>query len=245
MRIASLHRYPVKGLSPEPLDRAELADLVAAACAVLGEQVQPEALRVGDRIVVKPEVRSRIADSIETALKLYGGKAIINSINGSSSTTKSTAEDIERVYVRPWKLAMGELRGFGRSILNGRVREKRRFATQQFSLERMKTLAKAADCTINDLVLATCGGALRRFLDDSGDLPETALAAGIPVSVRPKDDENTGNAITFIIATLGTDIADPLERLQAIRRQRAEKAAASSLPRDSSSPTRATSRSPC
>lgn len=118
------------------------------------------------------------------------------------------------------------------ATINGRVRAKRRFATQQFPLDRMKALAAAADCTINDLVLASCGGALRRFLDDSGDLPEAALTAGIPVSVRPKDDEGTGNAITFIIATLGTDIADPLERLAAIRASvRAAKEHVQGLPR--------------
>ncbi|HVK33131.1 MAG TPA: wax ester/triacylglycerol synthase family O-acyltransferase [Burkholderiaceae bacterium] len=118
------------------------------------------------------------------------------------------------------------------AIINGRVRAKRRFATQQFELERMKALATAAGCTINDLVLATCGGALRRFLDDSGDLPDAALTAGIPVSVRPKDDEGTGNAITFIIATLGTDIDDPLERLAAVRTSvRAAKEHVQSLPR--------------
>ena len=103
------------------------------------------------------------------------------------------------------------------SPLNGRVREKRRFATQQFALERMRTLAGAAGCTLNDLVLAICAGALRRFLQDSGSLPDKPLTAGIPVSVRPKDDEGTGNAITFIIASLGTDIADAAQRLAAIR----------------------------
>jgi WS/DGAT/MGAT family acyltransferase len=104
-----------------------------------------------------------------------------------------------------------------RSMLNGRIREKRRFATQQFSLERMRTLARAADCTLNDVVLAICSGALRRFLHERDELPERSLTAGIPMSVRPKDDERTGNAITFIIARLGTDIADPVKRLDAIR----------------------------
>jgi WS/DGAT/MGAT family acyltransferase len=103
------------------------------------------------------------------------------------------------------------------SILNGRVREKRRFATQQFSLERMKTLAHAADCTLNDVVLAICGGALRKFLDERNNLPDKPLTAGIPVSVRPKDDDGNGNAITFIVSTLGTNIADVRERLGAIR----------------------------
>jgi diacylglycerol O-acyltransferase / wax synthase len=118
------------------------------------------------------------------------------------------------------------------ATINGRVRSKRRFATQQFSLARMKALAEAAGCTLNDIVLAMCGGALRRFLEDSGDLPDAALTAGIPVSVRPKDDENTGNAITFIIATLGTDIEDPLERLAAISASvQAAKSHVQSLPR--------------
>ena len=104
-----------------------------------------------------------------------------------------------------------------RSMLNGRIREKRRFATQQFSLERMRALAKAADATLNDVVLAICSGALRRFLHERNELPERSLTAGIPVSVRAKDDERTGNAITFIIAKLGTDLADPVERLETIR----------------------------
>lgn len=105
-----------------------------------------------------------------------------------------------------------------RSVLNGRVREKRRFATQQFSMARLRAVATAAQCTLNDVVLAVCGGALRRFLLEREALPAESLTAGIPVSVRPQDDEGTGNAITFIIATLGTDLEDGVERLQAIRR---------------------------
>ena len=103
------------------------------------------------------------------------------------------------------------------SMLNGRVREKRRFATQQFPMERLRTLATAAHGTLNDVVLAVCGGALRRFLQEHGSLPDKSLTTGIPVSVRPKDDEGSGNAITFIVATLGTDIADAAERFAAIR----------------------------
>ncbi|NHA13928.1 wax ester/triacylglycerol synthase family O-acyltransferase [Thioalkalivibrio sp. XN279] len=103
------------------------------------------------------------------------------------------------------------------SILNGRVREKRRFATQQFPLERLRKLADAGGCTINDIVLTVCGGALRRYLAERDSLPEKPLVAGIPVSVRPKDDEGAGNAISFILATLGTDIVDPKLRLASIK----------------------------
>jgi diacylglycerol O-acyltransferase / wax synthase len=120
-----------------------------------------------------------------------------------------------------------------RSVLNGRVREKRRFATQQFSMLRLRNVAEAAGCTLNDVVLALCGAALRRFLAERDSLPEKSLTAGIPVSVRPKDDEGTGNAISFIVSTLGTAIADPLERLQAIKRSvQHAKAHVQSLPRE-------------
>lgn len=119
-----------------------------------------------------------------------------------------------------------------RSVLNGRVREKRRFATQQIPLARMRAVADAADATLNDVVLAICGGALRRFLLEREHLPAKPLTAGIPVSVRPQDDEGTGNAISFIVASLGTDIEDAALRLRAIRASvRAAKAHVQSLPR--------------
>ncbi len=51
---------------------------------------------------------------------------------------------------------------------------------------------------------------------ESNALPDKPLTAGIPVSVRPAGDMQVGTAISFILSTLGTDIADPLLRLQAI-----------------------------
>ncbi len=119
------------------------------------------------------------------------------------------------------------------SILNGRVREKRRFATQSFPLQRLREAAAAAHCTLNDVVLALAAGALRRLLLERGSLPDAALTAGVPVSVRPKDDEGSGNAITFIVATLATDVDDPLLRLEAIKRSvQHAKAHLQSLPRE-------------
>jgi len=120
-----------------------------------------------------------------------------------------------------------------KSVLNGRIGGQRRVATQLFDLNRLKALAKTANCTLNDIVVAICGGALRRFLLDEGKLPDESLTAGIPVSVRPADDEGTGTEVTFIIGTLGTDIEDPALRLQAIAAStRAAKAHFRKLPRE-------------
>jgi diacylglycerol O-acyltransferase len=78
-----------------------------------------------------------------------------------------------------------------------------------------------------------CGGALRRFLLERGSLPDKPLTTGIPgVGAAARTTKDTGNAITFIVATLGTDIADAGERLQAIRRSvQHAKAHVQSLPR--------------
>ncbi|MFP5305320.1 MAG: WS/DGAT/MGAT family O-acyltransferase [Gammaproteobacteria bacterium] len=105
-----------------------------------------------------------------------------------------------------------------RSILNARVSAQRRFATQHYALERVRAVAKAADVTVNDVFLGLCAAALRRYLLEIDALPSKPLTAGVPVSVRPADDENAGNAISFVIASLNTDIDDPIERLHAIRR---------------------------
>ena len=104
-----------------------------------------------------------------------------------------------------------------KSVLNQRITRSRRFATQQVAIETVKRVATAAHGTVNDVVLAVCGGALRRFLGEQGSLPHRSLIAMVPVNVRPKDDPGgSGNAVGAILASLGTDIADPTERLAAI-----------------------------
>lgn len=104
------------------------------------------------------------------------------------------------------------------SVLNGRIDSTRRYATQLYSLSELKSLAGDAGVTVNDIVLAICGTALRRYLIDIDELPAKPLTAGIPVSVRPADDEadEHGNAITFIISTLATHEPDARARLELI-----------------------------
>ncbi len=103
-----------------------------------------------------------------------------------------------------------------RSILNRRISRNRRFATQQFSIERLRSLGRTAGGTVNDVCLALCGAALRRLLGELDALPDQPLIAMLPVNVRPKDDPGGGNAIGAILASLATDLDDPAARLDAI-----------------------------
>ncbi len=108
------------------------------------------------------------------------------------------------------------------SVLGGSLGGQRRFATQQYELARIKRLARAADCTLNDIVLYLCGSALRRYLAEHARVPDRPLTAGIPVNLREADDQSMGTAIGMMVAELGTNVADPIDRLQAIVRSTAE-----------------------
>jgi diacylglycerol O-acyltransferase / wax synthase len=102
-------------------------------------------------------------------------------------------------------------------ILNQRITRSRRFATQQVPVDRLKKLAAKAKGTLNDVVLAICASALRKFLLEQNALPTKPLVAMLPVNVRAKDDPGgSGNAVGAILASLATDEPDPAERIRII-----------------------------
>jgi diacylglycerol O-acyltransferase len=103
-----------------------------------------------------------------------------------------------------------------KSILNVAITGSRRFAADGWSLERVRTVAKASGGTINDIVLAMSSGALRDYLLSLDALPDSSLVAMTPVSLR-QDDSAEGNAVGTILASLGTHLADPEERLLHLR----------------------------
>ena len=103
-----------------------------------------------------------------------------------------------------------------RCLFNQPVSATRRFAAQSYSTPRIKAVADAYQTTMNDVVLAMCGGALRRYLMDLNQLPERPLVAAVPVSVRRENTE-LSNEISFTFAHLATHLRDPKARMIAIR----------------------------
>ena len=104
-----------------------------------------------------------------------------------------------------------------KTLFNGRIHTPRRFATQHYPIDRLRAAASATGGSLNDVYLTICGGALRRYLIDHDALPREPLIANVPVSVRGGEGAGVGNAITFLYSTLGTDIADPVDRIHAIQ----------------------------
>lgn len=103
------------------------------------------------------------------------------------------------------------------SILNQRITASRRFAAQSWPLDRIRQAGKNLDMTLNDVVMAMCGSALRKYLLELNALPHRPLVAMVPVSLR-KDDSDTGNHVALLLANLATDTEDPIERIETIAR---------------------------
>jgi len=104
-----------------------------------------------------------------------------------------------------------------RSTISSQISGSRRFVAQSWSLERVKAVGEALDGTVNDVILAMCSGALRRYLKDHSKLPKQSLKALVPVSIRGESDAASSNAVGSISADLATNLIDPEKRFQRIQ----------------------------
>lgn len=108
---------------------------------------------------------------------------------------------------------------------NAAVSPHKMFDATTFPLAEISAMRKLVEgATINDVVLTICGGMMRRYLLEHGELPEDSMVAIAPINARPADGKATteGNNITAMTLKLSTGIADPVERLRAIRSYTAE-----------------------
>lgn len=64
--------------------------------------------------------------------------------------------------------------------------------------------------------MAVCGGGLRAYLYELGELPDKPLVAFVPVNIRDDGDEGGGNKVAVLMASMGTHVEDPVERLDAV-----------------------------
>jgi len=100
---------------------------------------------------------------------------------------------------------------------NRQITPHRRLALRSVDLDSVKAVKNAFGVSVNDVVMAMCAGALRRWLADHESLPDTPLIAMIPVSVRdPASKAAMGNKVSAMLATLPTNLADAAERVQVV-----------------------------
>jgi WS/DGAT/MGAT family acyltransferase len=121
-----------------------------------------------------------------------------------------------------------------RTPFNRPVGPHRRWAFCDVPLADVKTVKNAGGGTVNDVVMALCAGALRRWLGDHDALPDGPLVAAVPVSVRSEEEKGKGgNRVSTMTAPLPTHLQDPAERLRACHEaMRAAKEQHGALPAD-------------
>jgi len=101
-----------------------------------------------------------------------------------------------------------------RTLFNTRIPRHRRLAVQVLDLARIKAVAATTGTTVNDVILASIGGACRRYLEEQDTLPANSLTASVPVGFEHEAD--TINAASGFVTPLGTTTEDPVERLREI-----------------------------
>lgn len=105
------------------------------------------------------------------------------------------------------------------TIFNGSISAKRTWGTALLSFDRINALRKIMGGSINDVILAICAGAIRRYLVEKEKLPIHPLVANVPISIRTENSTKMNNQIANMMIQIATHIEDPLERLEYIQEQ--------------------------
>lgn len=101
--------------------------------------------------------------------------------------------------------------------INGIISAQRKWNTTILELERVKKLKNLMGTTLNDIILAICSGALKRYLEEKNKLPKKPLVAMVPVSTNKSGGgTKLGNNLSAMLVQLATNVDDRIERLETI-----------------------------
>jgi diacylglycerol O-acyltransferase / wax synthase len=171
---------------------------------------------LGRGLLGAPRYVGRVIQALPSTLPNLEDAPLINEIPGAKAMGRTTARLTRPLQRRESLVLERTTLTRPRTSFNGRVSAHRRFAFGQLSLDEVKTVKNAHGCTVNDVVVAICTGAVRRWLIEHEELPEEPLVAQVPVSVRTEKQRGTyGNRIGMMSVPLFTNVADPFERLRA------------------------------
>ena len=168
------------------------------------------------------EAEPRLVDTapsmaeLMTKATINGAKNTVQLMTGTAKSATALTQyaiDIVRKEIPPPDISAPK------TILNKPVGPHRVFDAAEFPLEGFKDIKNAMGATINDAALGVIGGALQRYLASKGEAPrEGSLATAMPLNMRTRrgtTDEN--NQVGSVFSSLHTDIADPIERMAAIK----------------------------
>jgi WS/DGAT/MGAT family acyltransferase len=171
-----------------------------------------------------PSSMAKLRRSPEPTMLEMGVRAAWHTVRSPIGMTDAVMRSLPSVYRAAQNLLSSrddDKQRVPNTRFNGSVSPHKMFGARAFRLDDFKAIRAAVpDCTINDVVLAVCGGALRKYLDKHEELPGKSLLAWVPINARQANVDDTGtggNNVTSMTAPIYTQVADPVERLQLIQ----------------------------
>jgi WS/DGAT/MGAT family acyltransferase len=171
----------------------------------------------GDEVAAPEEewTPDRVPSDVE--MLTYATRSLIGSPVGMAKATRRTIDAALGRRGLPQTTSPPTPFAAPRTSINGPLTRQRCFAATSLSLPVVKAIKAHHDVKVNDVVLALCAGALRRFFDARSEDLEAPLVAMVPVSVRTETEKGAmGNRVSSMLVSLATEVADPAVRLQVI-----------------------------
>jgi WS/DGAT/MGAT family acyltransferase len=160
-----------------------------------------------------PRYPIRALRSLPRALPALDQAPVFNTLPGASTVAR-ISESLKKAVTRDHgSIGHTDLKA-PKTSFNGRISPHRRFVYGDIPLADVKKVKDLHGCTVNDIVVSMCAGAVRSWLLDHDELLPEPLVAQIPVSVRTDEQMGTyGNRIMLMSAPLHTQEPHPLRRL--------------------------------
>lgn len=199
--LFKMHHAAVDGISGMEMVTALLEDESIAQAKMPTEPWEAEP--VPDQATL---LRQAIGASFSSPIKL--ANALLRNLPTIASDRRKVSSG---EVIKPPKLKAPKTR-FNAPVTPHKVIDGRSFAFED--IRRIKNAIPGA--TVNDVVVGIVGGALRRYLTDKGELPDTSLVVTVPISTRTQDQEAGGNQLSFSFIPAHTNIAEPVARVEAV-----------------------------
>lgn len=174
---------------------------------------------------IPPARASRPADTVAVGVAELLQAALANAVRQFAKTAKLLPTAVKGM-TSAGRIVAARRKGRGersleiglapRTAWNVSITNQRSYSTMSLPLADIKALGKRVGGTVNTIVMAMCASALRRYFGEHYSVPDKAMIAAVPVSLRTADDNSMNNQVSMIRVDLATDIADAHERFKAI-----------------------------
>ncbi|GAA4231549.1 wax ester/triacylglycerol synthase family O-acyltransferase [Actinomadura meridiana] len=215
---AKVHHAAVDGvLAAEAL--AALLDLSPEPRDLPADETEPSRAP-GTAEMLRTGLLKTALHPVRTAMSIARTAPYLDEIPGVSSIPGARLmSSITQNALRRRELPKAPRMNAPPTPFNEPIGRRRAVACGELPLSEIKQIRRALGGSINDIVMALCATALRKWLEKRGDLPEGPLVTAVPVSLRRgAARSDTGNQVTIMATPLATHIPDPADRYVAVRR---------------------------